>query len=86
MIGPAELEDILLDMQAAALEAGTSLDVEVFHPSFPALAEPSAKPQIAEEPAGDTPLQAVVYRAAPITPRARSLISDSDGIPGPSAM
>jgi hypothetical protein len=51
MIGPAELEDILLDMQAAAIEAGTSPAAEGFHPSFPVLPEP--KLEIVEEGVGD---------------------------------
>ena len=37
MIGPAELEDILLDLQAAALEEGTIPQPDVFHPSFAVL-------------------------------------------------
>ena len=48
MIGPAELEDILLDLQAAALEAGTTSQVEVFHPSFAVLPDDSG-PKVTEE-------------------------------------
>ena len=46
MIGPAELEDILLDLQAAAAEAGGTLAPDLCHPSF---AAPTANPQITEE-------------------------------------
>jgi hypothetical protein len=48
MIGPAELDDILLDLQAAATEAGGTLSPEVFHPSFAAPIERST-PQITED-------------------------------------
>ena len=48
MIGPAELEDILLDLQAAASEAGGTPVADVFHPTFATLTELS-KPQIADE-------------------------------------
>jgi hypothetical protein len=52
MIGPAELEDILLDVQAAAADAGVSLQTEDFHPSFLVLPQGLDKPRSAEEPAG----------------------------------
>ena len=48
MIGPAELEDILLDLQAAALDAGTRSQAEVFHPNFAVLPDASGQ-KVSEE-------------------------------------
>ena len=52
MIGPAELEDILLDLQAAALEAGATLQLEMVHPCFVDLAE-LRKPQLTADQSDD---------------------------------
>ena len=61
MIGPAELEDILLDLQAAADEAGTRSQAEVFHPSFAVLPTVS-EPKVSEEQVGEEPFSKPVRK------------------------
>jgi hypothetical protein len=50
MIGPAELEDILLDLQAVGVATASSFPADAFHPNYWCVPDQQDGPSTAEKP------------------------------------